>query len=49
MRTWPVFVAMLLGYVIPQLGLAQTADKVDFQRDIRPILSNQCFKCHGPA
>jgi hypothetical protein len=38
----------LLALLVLPLGTIQAADTVDFQRDIRPILSDFCFKCHGP-
>jgi len=37
--------ALLPGSV---LAADQPAFRVDFNRDIRPILSDNCFACHGP-
>lgn len=33
--------------ILLTLGSA-VADPVDFNRDVRPILSGRCFQCHGP-
>lgn len=30
------------------LGLASAAHGVEFNRDVRPILSDRCYFCHGP-
>ena len=51
-----LFAATVLGALVPAGPVAraagdksQAADpKLDFNRDIRPILSDHCYACHGP-
>ncbi len=39
--------ACLAIFVLTSAG-ALAEDSVDFNRDVRPILSGKCFACHGP-
>ena len=34
--------------LVPFLVLSVSAKEINFSRDIRPILSDNCFHCHGP-
>src|SRR5437660_1180889 len=50
MRTWRLpLLTLPFAFALTNFGMAQGQGKIDFQRDVRPILANHCFKCHGPA
>src|SRR6476646_3265628 len=34
--------------VLEAIGFAAETTNIDFNRDVRPILSDKCFTCHGP-
>jgi hypothetical protein len=43
-------VAAILAAIAPSVALAGEsgeASRIDFNRDVRPILSEKCFACHG--
>src|ERR1051325_2340921 len=42
------FLPVLLVALLLHVSTAPAASKVDFNYDIRPIISTKCYHCHGP-
>jgi hypothetical protein len=40
--------AVVLSFWLCALAPSVQAAPLDFNRDVKPILSDQCFHCHGP-
>ena len=36
------------GIILATFALHAAAETVTYNRDVRPVLAENCFKCHGP-
>ncbi len=42
---WPV----VAGWALVSMGSTVRADDLKYNRDVRPLLAEACFQCHGPG
>ena len=49
LRVVPCLACLFSLLVLPgRIGEAAGAERVDFSAQVRPLLANRCFRCHGP-
>ncbi len=47
LNLWP-FPLLFLASPVAMSGAAESGPRISFNRDVRPVLSDACFHCHGP-
>src|SRR5437773_4661895 len=46
--SWFCGVALIMVAGLPAVAAQRNVAKIDFNREVRPILSDHCYACHGP-